>query len=324
MKKKIVCIVGPTASGKTALAVSLAKKYNGEIISADSRQVYRGLDIGTGKDLYEYGKIKYHLINIADPEDKFTLFDWLKLARKTIDDISARDKLPIVAGGTGLYVQALVEGFELDKKSNIKNQDDKAKSIKYERAQLEKMSAKKLCYIFSKFKIHNTTLDLNNPHRLIRAIEKAQEKQIPTRKKPDFDILQIGIDFPRKKLYETIDKRIDNRFVNEGMLQEVQGLIDSGINIDWLISLGLEYRIIGIYALSLKFGLNNPKVNKLIKKWKYKTENFSTFNNMSQTLKYKTHAYARRQLTWFRRFKQIEWISKPEEAIALVDNFIKK
>ena len=117
-ERKIIAIVGPTASGKTGWGVEIAKKFDGEIISADSRQVYRGLNIGTNKDLSDYGDIKYHLIDIKNPGEEFTLFDWLKLAREAIEDIFSRGKTPIIVGGTGLYVQALVEGFELEKADN--------------------------------------------------------------------------------------------------------------------------------------------------------------------------------------------------------------
>ncbi len=129
--KKIICVVGPTASGKTGLAVYLAKKFNGEIISADSRQVYRGLDIGTGKDLAEYDDIKYHLIDICKPEEDFNLFAWLELAQKTVKEILDRGKLPIIAGGTGLYVQAFIEGFILTQNVKRKTKNHNVKLINY-------------------------------------------------------------------------------------------------------------------------------------------------------------------------------------------------
>jgi len=143
--KRIICVVGPTASGKTTLAVSLAKKFNGEIISADSRQVYKRLDIGTGKDLQEYGKIKYHLIDVTDPMADFTLFDWLIMANNTINEIISRGGLPIVVGGTGLYVQALVEGF-------TQTQGEKNKGKKYTRGELDEKNLEQLRKIYSKFK----------------------------------------------------------------------------------------------------------------------------------------------------------------------------
>jgi tRNA dimethylallyltransferase len=154
-KRKLIAIVGPTASGKTGLAVFLASAigepasgWKGvEIVSADSRQVYRGLDIGTGKDLKEYGDIKYHLIDICEPEEKFTMFDWLERARVVIEDIFERGKLPIIVGGTGLYVQALAEGFSLQKIQNPKSKcqiNSKIQIPKYKREELDKMALAEL------------------------------------------------------------------------------------------------------------------------------------------------------------------------------------
>lgn len=291
--KRIICVVGPTASGKTALAVSLAKKFGGEIISADSRQVYRGLDIGTGKDLVEYGNIKYHLIDVADPMEDFTLFDWLEMANKAINEIISRDALPIIVGGTGLYVQALVEGFR-------QYQGKKNQGKRYERDELNKKSLKQLQEIYSKLKDTDINIDKNNPRRLIRAIEKSQEGTVFCKKEPDFESLQIGITLPRPILYEKIDKRVEQRF-EEGMLEEVRGLIESGVNPSWLEKLGLEYRVISRYI----------------------TSGSDDFEIMKQNLKWKIHAYARRQITWFRRFKKIKWVKDEKQAEKLVVKFFK-
>ncbi|PIZ27750.1 hypothetical protein COY45_00780, partial [Candidatus Berkelbacteria bacterium CG_4_10_14_0_8_um_filter_42_34] len=221
--KKLIAIIGPTASGKSDWGVEIAKKCNGEIVSADSRQVYRGLDIGTGKEgapsaPNESTKItkvqKYKitnkqqfnnltieqlrsnirwidgvpqwLIDIIEPGTKFTMFDWLAAARKVVEDIFARGKIPIIVGGTGLYIQALTEGFELEK-SKIQNPD-----VKYSRKELEKKSLKQLQDIFCKLEIENCKIDINNPHRLIRAIERAQAGEVVAKKKPDFEVLQIA------------------------------------------------------------------------------------------------------------------------------------
>jgi tRNA dimethylallyltransferase len=333
MKKKIICIVGPTASGKTKLAVELAKKFGGEIISADSRQVYKGLDIGAGKDLSEYGKVPYHLIDICEPEEKFTLFNWLKEAREKIDALHSQNILPIVVGGTGLYTQALVEGFQLAP-ANFKLQNPNFKSISndkcpnfktkiYTRKELEKKSLKQLREIYNRLPATDNKLDLNNPHRLIRAIEKAQTNILPTKKKPNFEALQIGIKMPREKLYERIDKRVDQRFEKEGMLEEVADLIDREVDINWLTKLGLEYRIVGIYVMSQRLGLKNLKIKKLIENSKFKIDNFNSFESMATLLKYKSHAFSRRQLTWYRRFPAIVWVTSEKEAFAAVDNYLK-
>jgi len=327
MKKKIICIVGPTASGKTGLGVLLAKKFSGEIISADSRQVYRGLNVGTGKDRQEYGKIKCHLIDIVDPEEKFTLFDWLELARRIIDNIFSRGKTPIVVGGTGLYVQALIEGFKLSQKPKIKNQNGNLKCRIYKREELEKKSLRELQNIYLRFRTIDSRLDQNNPHRLIRAIERAQNKQTPTKIRPDFEVLQIGIFLPRQILYEKIGRRVDQRFENEGMLEEMAGLLANGISPQWLKSLGLEYGIISNY-INQKIKINPPaggqNDKEKIKNLYQKVKNEEEFKKMKQELKYKIHAFARRQLTWFRRFPEIKWIETPEEALTIVGNYLKK
>ncbi len=314
MDKKIICIVGPTASGKTAVGVKLAKKFNGEIISADSRQVYRGLDIGTGKDLGEYGKIKYYLIDICNPEDKFTVFDWLKKARVTIDDIFSRGKLPIVVGGTGLYVQALTEGFELEQ---IKNSKLEIRNLS--RGQLEHKSLKELQKIYFKLETEARRLDTNNPRRLIRAIEKTEQGISATKIKPDIKILQIGINLPREKLYKKIDRRVDERF-KEGMLEEVANLLNSGVNPKWLLGLGLEYRVIGAYLTqNFQFSISNSQSS--INDSNFKTDEF---RQMAQELKYKIHAYARRQMTWFHHHGNVKWVSNHKEAEKTTKKFLNK
>jgi len=296
-ERKIVCIVGPTASGKTGWGIAVAKKYNGEIVSADSRQVYKKLDIGTGKDLEDYGDVKYHLIDVKNPGEKFTLFDWLKTAREAIDDILKRGKLPVVVGGTGLYVQALVEGFELKVESR------KTKVKRYLREELESKSLVELQKIFHKLTAKSSKLeavDLKNPHRIIRAIEKVQSGEIAYKEKPNFQALQIAIDLPRDVLYDRIDYRVEERF-EQGMLEEIKHLIASGVDRKWLLGLGLEYRIIGRYVL----GGNNQ-----------------SFEEMKQELKYKIHAFTRRQLTWFRRFPEIIWCSDIRSAEKEVKKFL--
>lgn len=307
--KKLIAVVGPTASGKTSLGVFLAKKFGGEIISADSRQVYKRLDIGTGKDLCEYNGVKYHLIDICEPEEKFTLFDYLKRARKIIDDIFSRGKLPVIVGGTGLYLQALIEGFSLQKFQNPNSKiqiKSKIQNPKYQRKELDKMPLFELQKIVSDYlpnkankasKAHN--LDMNNPHRLIRAIEKAQEGVVPSKQKPDFEVLQIGINLLREELYQKIDQRVEEWF-KDGIMEEIEGLINAGVDPKWLISLGLEYRIIGNYI-----------INKS-----------NDFEGMKQELKYKIHQFAKRQLTWFRRFPEIKWIKNKKEAEILLKKYL--
>jgi len=324
-KRKVIAIVGPTASGKTGIGVKLAKEFNGEIISADSRQVYCGLDIGTGKDLEEYSGIKYHMIDIANPEEKMTLFDYFPKARKAIEEIFSRGKIPIIVGGTGLYIQGLVEGFELEPKKTVIStplelrvekpfvkdfsanaRDD---SVQYSREQLDSLTIQQLNNILRKIDPEKSDkVDKKNRHRLIRAIELAQEGVKPTKKRPDFEVLQIGIDIPRKELHERIDRRVDERF-KRGMLEETRTLLGQGISADWLLNLGLEYRVITEFLLRMaslfycSIADLPPKNNKVMKQWS------NEFENMRQVLKFRIHQFARRQMTWFRRFPEINWLS---------------
>lgn len=351
-KRKVIAIVGPTASGKTGLGVRLAKEFNGEIISADSRQVYRGLDLGTGKDLAEYGDVKYHMINIANPEEKMTLFDYLPLARMAIEDIFSRGKLPIIVGGTGLYVQALVEGFELEEIKPHPASPSKVEGLKeikkYSRTELQEKTVSELNIILQEIDLEIAEkVDKKNAHRLIRAIEMAQDGLKPIKIKPDFEVLQIGADIPRKELHERIDKRVDERF-DQGMMEEVQELLGQGVSAEWLIGLGLEYREITSYLINCHLdprlgelersfvsqeispppsGSRNDKgvaagrddKEKLITMKQYNNE----FELMKQQLKFRIHQFARRQMTWFRRFPEINWLANYDEMKRFVKIFIE-
>ena len=345
MKKKVVFILGPTGSGKTALAVLLAKKFEGEIISADSRQIYKGLDVGTAKEgVSKSSKFKVqssnqtqnsklekiinntkyideipqYLIDVAEPEERFTLFDWLEQARVALEDIFSQGKLPIVVGGTGLYAKALAEGYQVQK-SKVQNPKFKQNpNSKIQRDKLDATSIEELHELIKKLKINSENLDMQNPRRLIRAIEKAQEGIETTKVKPNFESLILAIDLDREILYERIDKRVDVRFATQGMLEEVEGLLESGVSKDWLGSLGLEYKIISEYLTQ------NSKL--LIKNFEsisndqiFKSEEF---REMAQELKFKTHGYARRQLTWLRKQDNLIWINGPKQASALVEKFL--
>ena len=322
--RKIIAIVGPTASGKTTIGVKLAKKFNGEIVSADSRQIFRGLDLGTGKDLSEYGEVKYHLIDICEPGEEFNLFKYTELAKTAIQDILSRGKLPIIVGGTGLYIQALVEGFALKSKQNTDNR------IQLSREQLEQLDTKNLQEILKKIdnEAFEKLSDQKNPHRLIRAIERAQSGTVMTKVKPDWDFLQIAIDLPRDTLNKRIDTRVESRF-KTGMLEEVKGLIKSGVDPNWLVGLGLEYKIIGLCLLNQKSKFKNQnensklKIEKLIENCKLKIEYFESFDAMKETLKLRSHQYAKRQVTWFKRFSEIILLSNYKEIEKRVREFIQ-
>lgn len=323
---KIICVVGPTASGKTGLGVRIAQEFNGEIISADSRQIYRGLDIGTGKDLNEYGNVKYHMIDICDPGEKFTVFDWVELAKKTIVDVQKRDKLPIIVGGTGLYIQALIEGFEL---KEIRNKKQRISNIKYSRKQLEGKPLKELREIYKKLKIENCELkiDINNPYRLIRAIEKRQSGDRSSKVNPDYDVLQVGIGCPREKLNKKIDIRVEEWF-KEGFYKEAEGLLNKGVNLEWFNKIGLEYKILANYIRyqELEENNNNLEIKKLIENCKLDIENLSSFESMKEKMKTSIHQYAKRQMTWFKRFPEIHWVENGQygKVEKIVSLFVQK
>lgn len=301
-KPKVLVILGPTASGKTSLGVKLASKLKGEIISADSRQVYRNMDIGTGKDLAEYGKIPYHLIDVVNPEEEFNLAKYQKLAEKAIKDILSRGKLPIIVGGTGLYLQAIVSGYKLNK-----NTPNPAR-----RLELEKMTALELYRILEKEKpefaasVNNS--DRNNPRRLVRYLEIIESGETPkkvSQRKAQYDFLLLGLAPDDEIMRGRILKRIIDRLDNEDMVCEVERLIDKGVSVNWLTALGLEYRHIAWYL-----------------------ENKLDYKEMISRLATATYRFAKRQKTWFKRWQKqgqkINWITNLEEATMIVKSWLKE
>ncbi|MEK9183492.1 MAG: tRNA (adenosine(37)-N6)-dimethylallyltransferase MiaA [Patescibacteria group bacterium] len=293
MKPKVLVIVGPTASGKSALAVKLAKRFKGEIISADSRQVYRGMNIGTGKiTKKEMGGVPHHLLNVASPKNTFTVAKYKKLAEQAIKKILKRDKLPIIVGGTGFYIQSIVDNVFLPEVPPNKKL----------RENLEKKSTAELFKILKKYDPKRAkTIDANNPRRLVRAIEIAKSLgQVPSLNKKDslYEFLQIGIRVDLKKLEGKIEKRLLAR-IKRGMVAEVKKLKNSGLSWQKLDSFGLEYRYIARY---LQGQLSKPE--------------------MIQQLKTAILKYAKRQMTWFKKDKRIVWIEKLEQSEKLTKNFL--
>lgn len=299
-KPKVLVILGPTASGKTSLGVKLAGKLKGEIISADSRQVYRNMDVGTGKDLGEYGKIPYHLIDVVNPEEEFNLAKYQKLAGEAIKDILSRGKLPIIVGGTGLYLQAIVDGYDLDK--NIP--DPKR------RAELTAMSVAELYKILEKEKpefaasINNS--DKNNPRRLIRYIEIMESGITPkkiSKKTTPYDFLLLGLQQDDDVMRARIIKRLKDRLDNENMIGEIESLIDNGVSLSRLNDFGLEYRHIAWYLQ-----------DKL------------TYDEMVERLGIAIYRFAKRQKTWFKRWQKqgrvINWVSDLKEADKIIKNWL--
>jgi len=312
-KPKIIVILGPTASGKTGLAVRLAARYRGEIVSADSRQVYRGMDIGTGKDLDSYTltaksyklkakQIPYHLIDVADPKETFDLAKYKEQAEVAIEDIIKRGKLPILVGGSGLYLQALVDDFKLSKKSA----DKELRKI------LEKMTVAEL---YEKLKSSNPGLaekinqsDRGNKRRLIRYVEivSAGAKTLGEKNREGrYDALILGLDRPVAELNQRIEYRLLERLEKEGMIAEVRRLHDEGVSWRRLESFGLEYKFISQHLQG-----------------KY------DYNEMVEKLNIAIRQFARRQRSWFRRWerqgRKIELINSFKTAEKLTETYIKK
>lgn len=282
----ILAIIGPTACGKTRRAVQLATAFNGEVISGDSRQVYRGMDIGTGKDLKEYGEVKYHLVDIADAGEKYNLHRFLKDFRDARIDIKARGKLPILCGGTGMYVEAALSGLVMPEVGR----DEPL------RASLSEKSLEELTEILKQYKaLHNTT-DIDTRDRALRAIEiqKYYSEHPEEARQTDKEIakplgsLVIGLDISREARREMISKRLVTR-LKEGMIDEVKGLIDSGVNPENLIYYGLEYKFVTLHV-----------IGKL------------SFEEMKSQLEIAIHQFAKRQMTWWRGMEKrgipIHWL----------------
>ena len=280
MKYNLVTILGPTATGKTQLATALAARIDGEIISADSRQIYRGMDIGTGKDLAEYvvdGKpIPYHLIDIVDAGYKYNVFEYQRDFLKAFESVNQRGHLPILCGGTGLYIEAVLNGYNL-----LAVPDNQLL-----REQLATKTLDELTSILSGYKtLHNQT-DVDTVKRAIRAIEIEayyQTHEEETVEYPELKSLIIGVGIDREVRREKITKRLKAR-LNEGMIDEVKMLLDSGIQPDDLIYYGLEYKFVTEYVIGK-----------------------TTYDEMFRGLEIAIHQFAKRQMTWFRNQLDESW-----------------
>lgn len=299
MQADLVAILGPTASGKTGLAARLALEFNGEIISADSRQVYTRMDIGTGKDLEDYiidgVQIPYHLIDIISPENEFNLFEFLTHFYKAFEDITARKKLPFLVGGTGLYLSAVIQKYNLNKADFTSPRADELSH--YDIASLREILLSK------KKDIHNIT-DLNNKERLIKAILVVESQTAVAENLPVINSVVIGVTADRQTIKNRITERLKKR-LSAGMVDEVQSLISSGISYEKLESFGLEYRYISRY---LKGDLN--------------------YDEMFQKLNSAIHKFAKRQMTWYRKMEKegvkIHWIRQEEylKAKKIIQDYI--
>jgi len=292
-KPPLIAIVGPNASGKTSLSIKLARKFNGQIISADSRQVYKGMDIGTGKATKkEQNQAKHYLLDVVSPKTEFNVSHFKKQALVAIKKTYKKDKLPFLVGGTGFWIQAVVDDIDLPH----------VKPNKKLRRQLAKKNVKQLFKQLKKLDPQRAkTIDKKNPYRLIRAIEivKATKKFIPKLKKySPFNVLMLGITHPRKKLYQRIDTRLKTR-LRQGMIAEVKKLRRQGISWKRLYDFGLEYRYISLY---LQEKLTRQEMEK----------------QLAQAIK----KFAKRQMTWFDRDKRIHWIQSRRQAEQLIKSVL--
>jgi tRNA dimethylallyltransferase len=301
----MITILGPTASGKTDIAAHLAAELSAEIISADSRQVYRRMDIGTGKDLADYvvdGKpVPYHLIDIVEPGTKYNLFEYQRDFLEAYNDIRSRGKNVILCGGTGLYIESVLKGYRLIPVPENKELRHKleGKSLLELTSILERLKAE------NNSNMHNST-DVDTSKRAIRAIEiemAYKEAHIEERTFPKIDNVIIGVGIDRDLRRMKITRRLDQR-LQDGMVDEVKSLLDSGIPADDLIYYGLEYKFVTEYILGK-----------------------STFEEMHRSLEIAIHQFAKRQMTWFRGMERrgftIHWIDAADSMEEKI-NEIKK
>lgn len=301
-KIPLIIILGPTSVGKTALSLLLAKKFNGEIVSADSRQVYKRLDIGTGKATKrERRAITHHLIDWKEPGRTITLAEYKHAADRAIHDIHARKKIPFLVGGSPLYIQAVVENYLIPE---VKPQRKLRKALESCDGETLVTLARTVDPV-SAYRIEH-----KNKRRLIRAIEVTLACGTPfsaLQKKgdPHYHCLLIGLSLPRQDLYVRINKRVEQR-MKKGMLREIERLVSSGVSEAWLNTLGLEYRHLSLF---LK---NQSRTDR------------TTLAKAIQALQYAIHDFARRQMVWFRHDKRIRWIAPSNHALAsrLIRDFL--
>ncbi len=290
---KLIVILGPTSSGKSALAINLARKFNGEIISADSRQVYKGLDIGTGKVTKSEQKlVPHHLLDVTNPKKQFSVAEFKPLALKAIEKIQAKNKLPFLVGGTPFWIYSVIDNLEIPEVAPNLNL----------RKQLEKKSTKALFAMLKKLDPRRAkNIDKNNPRRLIRAIEiiKATGKSIPEISRTPMPALILGIKKDQKDLYKLIDKRLDAR-LKQGFVAEVKKLLKQKISHKRLQEMGLEYRFVSLYL-----------------------QGHLTYEQMVEQLKNAIHKFSKRQMTWFKTDKRIKWITNANQAEQLIKSYLK-
>ena len=292
--EKLIVIEGTNASGKSGLGVRLAEKYGGEIVSADSRQVFRGLDLGSGKITPEEMRdVPHHLIDVAEPNEFFSMHDFQRLAYRAIDSICARGKTPFLVGGTGLYVESVTEGYVMN---------DLKPDLEY-RADLETFETPELYQMLIQLR-PGIEIDPKNRNRVMRRLEKihdGDEESVPNQ--PRYDCLKLGVSWKPEVLRARIDERLEHR-LSDGMIEEVQRLMDEGATVEFLKKLGLEYRYITQYLIG-----EIPDRQEMI-------------DALATAIK----QFAKRQRIWFRRDPAIHWLdmeAQPfEQACEMIDQFL--
>ena len=288
---KLVVVAGTTASGKSDLGVELAKAFDGEVVSADSRQVFRGLDLGSGKITPEETQgIPHHLIDVCDPGDFFSMHDFQRLAYRAIDDIIARGRLPILVGGTGLYIASVTEGYVMS---------DRMPDLAY-RDELEKLTTPQL-YEMLLEKAPDIQVDAKNRNRVMRILEKMHDgdDHLP-HNQPRYNCLKLGVAYPRPILKERIDIRLQKR-MELGMVDEVRTLLAQGASVEFMLKLGLEYRYLTRYI----------------------TGEIATEEEMCRELSLAIKRFAKRQMTWFRRDREIVWLDMSGDPLAQAQAYIR-
>lgn len=311
--KKLLVILGPTSTGKTDLAISIAKRFNGEIVSCDSRQVYKGLDIGTGKlpgrsqnfeiedGYWLIDGVAIHLYDVITPNKQYNVAEYIKNANKAIYKITRQNKLPIIVGGTGLYLKGLVDGL-----SDLEIPTDKDLERKLSKLSLDDLQ-KKLQFLSPIAWNHLNNSDRNNKHRLARSIEKIymypykKLGMTPLPLKKAFNTLKIGLTAPQQKLYKRIDLRLDLR-IRQGLIEEGWDLYKKGLTLARMRQLGLEYRCLA--------DLIEGKITK---------------KRLRQLLASRIHQFSKRQLTWFKKERSVNWFDITDKSFGKkIENLVKK
>lgn len=285
--KKLITVIGQTSSGKSSLAIGLAKKFNGEIVSADSRQVYIGLDYCSGKvSKEEQAEVKHHLIDVVELKKPFTLYDFQKMAYASIDEIIAKGKVPFLVGGTGLYSRSVVEGYNLSESTPDENM----------RKALEEKSLDELIGLCKQKNIQVPKEPTKR--RLIRLLENINHEKLPN--SPRYEVLQLAIKFEREEIYNRIKLRLNARMPK--MIEEIKNLISFGVSKEFLRSLGLEAKFVTDY-------LDNK---------------FSSFNEFFEELFKEERYFAKRQDTWLKKEKNVVWLDGNGNLLEQAESVVQK